>query len=278
MKGMIAMPELPEMENYRIQLSKHILDLPITEVVVNREKSINKDTETFRSELIRRQVIFVERRGKYLLFHLDNGRRLMLHLMLGGLMYLGSREDRPDRTTQIEIGFGQDMVLYFIGLRLGHLHLHSAKEVEEILSHLGPEPLDRRMNETRFNTIFGKRRGSLKTALLNQDVIAGIGNCYADEIAFAAGLKPSAKLQDLNEEDLSRLYHAMREVLISATEAGGYMEMPFMSGDTLTGGSNDLCRVYDREGETCPRCGDVIIKGEMNGRKVFYSPGCQHDR
>lgn len=83
MKGMIAMPELPEMENYRIQLSKHILDLPITEVVVNREKSINKDTETFRSELIRRQVIFVERRGKYLLFHLDNGRRLMLHLMLG---------------------------------------------------------------------------------------------------------------------------------------------------------------------------------------------------
>ncbi|GGH22777.1 Fpg/Nei family DNA glycosylase [Paenibacillus segetis] len=272
------MPELPEMENYRIQLSKHILDLPITEVVINREKSINKDAETFSAELIGRQVIFVERRGKHLVFHLDNGRRLVLHLMLGGLMYLGSKTDRPDRTTQIEIGFGQEMVLYFIGLRLGHLHVHSAKEVEEIMSHLGPEPLDRKMNESRFIEIFRKRRGSLKTALLNQEVIAGIGNCYADEIAFTAELLPSAKLQQFSEEDLSRLYHSMREVMISATEAGGYMEMSFKVGDTLTGGSNDLCRVYDREGETCPRCGDVIVKGEMNGRKVFYSPGCQHDR
>ncbi|RCX23525.1 DNA-(apurinic or apyrimidinic site) lyase [Fontibacillus phaseoli] len=272
------MPELPEMENYRIQLSKYILDQPITEVVVNREKSLNVAQEAFIREVTGRQVIFVERRAKHLLFHLDNGRRLILHLMLGGLLYLGSKEDRPSRTTQIEITFGSDIVLYFIGLRLGYLHLLSAKEAEESLDHLGIEPLGRKMNEDVFMKLLSKRRGSLKTVLVNQDVIAGIGNCYADEIAFAAGLRPTAKLQNLSKEDYSSLYSAMREVLIEMTEAGGYMELPLTKDDKLTGGSNDLCRVYDREGEACPRCGDSIVKAEMNGRKLFYSPGCQHDR
>ena len=272
------MPELPEMENYRIQLSQHILDKPISQVVVNREKSINVSADNFIRELTGRQVIFVERRAKHLLFHLDNGKRLLLHLMLGGLLYLSGKEDRPDRTTQIEITFGDELVLYFIGLRLGYLHLHSAKEAEDLLAHLGPELLDRRMNEARFTALLRKRRGSLKTTLVNQDVVAGIGNCYADEIAFAAGLLPTVKLQSLSDEAFSRLYQAVREVLTEATELGGYMKMPLTPEDKLTGGANDWCRVYDREGETCPRCGDRIVKGEMNGRKVFYSPGCQHDR
>lgn len=272
------MPELPEMENYRIQLSKHILDLPITDIQVHREKSINVDSGLFVSELLGKQVIFVERRGKHLLFHLDNGKRLLLHLMLGGLLYLGSKDDRPSRTTQVEISFGDQLVLYFIGLRLGYLHLHSAKEVEELLSHLGPELLDRRMNEEKFISIMRKRRGSLKTALVNQEIVAGIGNCYADEIAFAAELLPTAKLQNFSDSDLSKLYLAARQVLIAATEVGGYMEMPFTAGDTLTGGANEECKVYDREGESCERCGDVIVKMEISGRKVFYSPGCQHDR
>ncbi|MEF2967274.1 DNA-formamidopyrimidine glycosylase family protein [Paenibacillus sp. M1] len=272
------MPELPEMENYRIQLSKHILDLPITGVTVNREKSLNLSQADFINELIGRKIIFVERRAKHLLFHLDNGGRLLLHLMLGGLLYLGSRDDRPSRSTQIEISFASGQVLYFIGLRLGYLHLLSAKEAEDALSHLGPEPLGRKMNEALFISLLSQRRGSLKTALVNQDLIAGIGNCYADEIAFAAGLRPTAKLQDLNAEDLSGLYRAMRDVLTEMTDAGGYMEMPLTKDDTLTGGANELCRVYDREGESCPRCGDKIVKSEMNGRKVFYSPGCQHER
>ncbi|SDE89224.1 DNA-(apurinic or apyrimidinic site) lyase [Fontibacillus panacisegetis] len=272
------MPELPEMENYRIQLSKYILDLPITEVIVNRDKSINLEVADFIHELNGRQVIFVERRAKHLLFHLDNGRRLILHLMLGGIIYLGNKNDRPSRNTQIEISFGDEWVLYFIGLRLGHLHLLTAKEAEESLAHLGIEPFGRKMNESVFVSLLKGRRGSLKTALVNQEIIAGIGNCYADEIAYAAELRPSVKLQSLQAEDFERLYIAMREVLSEATEAGGYMEMPLTKDDTLTGGANDLCRVYDRGGEVCPRCGDTIVKSELNGRKAFYSPGCQHDR
>lgn len=272
------MPELPEMEHYRIELSKHLLDKEITGVQINREKSLNIAEALFKERVIGRKIIFVERRAKHLLFHLDNGRRLLLHLMLGGLIYLGDKEDRPSRNTQVEIEFASEEVLYFIGLRLGYLHEMSAREADEALSHLGPEPLGRKMNLELFKKLLKKRRGSLKTVLVNQDVISGIGNCYADEIAFAARLRPTVKVQNLGEEDLERLYEAMRETLSEMTEAGGYMELPLTRDDIVTGGANDRLKVYDREGEPCPRCADRIVREEMNGRKVFYSPGCQNDR
>lgn len=272
------MPELPEMEHYRIELSKQLLDKEITDVQINREKSLNISADLFKERVVGRKIIFVERRAKHLLFHLDNGRRLLLHLMLGGLIYLGAKDDRPNRNTQIEIEFGPELVLYLIGLRLGYLHEMSAREAEETLSHLGPEPFGRKMNPELFKKLLRKRRGSLKTVLVNQEVISGIGNCYADEIAFAAGLRPTVKVQSLGDEDLERLYEAMRDTLSEMTEAGGYMELPLTQEDTVTGGANDLLKVYDREGEPCPRCGDSIVKEEMNGRKVFYSPGCQDGR
>lgn len=271
------MPELPEMENYRRLLSEHIINLPITRVVIHREKSLNVPAEQFIGEVTGLRVIFVERRGKFLVFHMNNGRRLLLHLMLGGMLYYGTEEDRPDRNTQVEISFGAN-TLYFIGLRLGYLHLLSAKETEETLKPLGPELLDRRMNKERFTELIKGRRGSLKSLLVNQHVIAGIGNCYADEIAFEAGLLPSAKLQDLSEESIGRLYDAAVKVLPEALEHGGYMESPFMAGDTLTGGYDEMCKVYDREGESCVRCGGVVNRIELTGRKAFFCPSCQHDR
>ncbi|CAM2783824.1 bifunctional DNA-formamidopyrimidine glycosylase/DNA-(apurinic or apyrimidinic site) lyase [Paenibacillus sediminis] len=270
------MPELPEMETYRKLVSQEVLDLPIQNVIVNREKSINIESEQFIKELVGRKIIFVERRGKYLVFHLDNGGRLLLHLRLGGLMYVGMEEDRPDRNTQINIEFA-GKTLYFIGLRLGFLHLLSAKQVDEELADLGPDPFDRRLTEDRFVSLLQGRRGSLKTTLINQHIISGIGNCYSDEIAFAAELRPDVKLQDLSEESLRRLYTAMRSVLTEAIEGGGYMELPLTVHDQLTGGYNDQCKVYDREGEPCVRCGTAVVKTEISGHKAFYCPNCQHD-
>ena len=270
------MPEFPEMENYRKLLSQHIINVPISDVIVNREKSINMETDTFKNALIGARVVFVERRAKYILFHLHDGRRLLLHLMLGGLLFYGTEEERPDRNTQVEIVFG-DHILYFIGLRLGYLHLLSVKESEATMGKLGPELLDRRMTLERFTGLLKGRRGALKSLLVNQHVMAGVGNCYADEIAFEAGLLPSALVQNLTAESITRLYESIQKVLTEATEIGGYMEMPFMTGDTVTGSYNNQCKVYDREGEPCLRDGGTIIKTELSGRKVFYCPDCQHD-
>ncbi|MNO24326.1 Formamidopyrimidine-DNA glycosylase [compost metagenome] len=270
------MPELPEMENYKKLLSQHIINVPISDVIVNREKSINIETEAFKIALIGARVVFVERRAKYILFHLHDGRRLLLHLMLGGLLFYGSEEERPDRNTQVEIVFG-DQILYFIGLRLGYLHLVSVKESEAAMGKLGPELLDRRMTLERFTGLLKGRRGALKSLLVNQHVMAGVGNCYADEIAFEARLLPSTLVQNLTSESITRLYESIQKVLTEATEIGGYMEMPFKTGDTVTGSYNHQCKVYDREGEPCLRDGGTIIKTEQSGRKVFYCPDCQHD-
>lgn len=270
------MPELPEMENYRKLLSQHLINVPITGVTVNREKTINMETADFVNGLVGARVVFIERRAKHILFHLHDGRRLLLHLMLGGLLFYGTEEERLDRTTQVELAFGEH-ILYFMGLRLGYLHLLSVKESEAAMGKLGPELLDRRMTAERFAGLLKGRRGALKSLLVNQHVMAGIGNCYADEIAFEARLLPSTLVQNLSPEAVTRLYDSVRKVLTEATEIGGYMEMPFMTGDTVTGSYNDACKVYDRGGEPCLRGGGTIIKTEQSGRKVFYCPDCQHD-
>ncbi|MCM3783880.1 endonuclease VIII [Neobacillus mesonae] len=273
------MPELPEMENYKKLLSDKLLDTPITKVSINREKSINVSTEVFEEALVNSRIVYVERRAKHLIFHLSTGRRLVLHLMLGGILYWGTEEQRPNRNTQIEIEFG-DMILYFIGLRLGYLHLLSAKETDEAMSDIGPEPLDYRFTEDKFRNVLKGRKGTIKSTLVNQEVIAGIGNCYSDEIAFAASLTPNTRIQKLleSEELTSRLYRSIQSVLREATAGGGYMEMPLYEGDELTGKYNEQCRVYDREGETCIRCNKGIIqKTVITGKKAFFCPECQHE-
>ncbi|WP_219837518.1 Fpg/Nei family DNA glycosylase [Paenibacillus sp. R14(2021)] len=279
------MPEYPEMEHYRKLLAERISGQPITDVIVTRPKSINVPEETFQEELIGRTVWFVERRGKMLLFHLDNGKRLLLHLMLGGLIRYESRDltpdgqpqERPERSVQVSIGFPQGE-LCFIGLRLGYLHLLTVKEAISQLADLGPEPFDKWLTLEKFKERFKGKRGSLKTALVDQKVIAGIGNCYSDEIAFEARVRPDARIADIEPETWERLYHAMHSVLADAEAQGGYMELPLTNDDTVTGGYNDNCRVYDRGGEPCLNCGGTIVQTEINSRKMFYCPTCQKDR
>ncbi|MFD0711666.1 Fpg/Nei family DNA glycosylase [Paenibacillus sp. GCM10027626] len=271
------MPEWPEMENYRIQLAARIAGQPVTGVQVTREKSINVMPEQFAAELVGRTVWYVERRGKFLLFHLDNGKRLLLHLMLDGLIQFKPAAEKPERSVQVTIGFPKGE-LRFIGLRLGYIHILTAKEVDAQLQALGPDPFDRRLTLERFKQLFAGKRAALKSALVDQHVIAGIGNCYADEIAFAAGVRPDIRIPSLEAADWERLYKAMREVLHDALSAGGYMELPLDSDDTLTGGYNERCLVYDRGGEPCLRCNGTIVQSEASSRKIFFCPACQKER
>ncbi|WP_102348543.1 DNA-formamidopyrimidine glycosylase [Bacillus sp. Marseille-P3661] len=270
------MPELPEMDTYRTLLSKNIGGQIITGVTVNREKSINVPVDHFIDSLLNKKIIDIKRRGKHLIFILETGKALLLHLMLGGWMYLGNQNDNPDRTKQIILNFG-DKELYFIGLRLGYLHLHTLEEIDLELSELGPEPLEPSFLLKSFTSLVENKRGKLKTTLADQKFIAGIGNCYSDEICFEAGLKPMKQMNDLDVLQVKRLYDSIRSVLSASIQFGGYMEQPFMKGDTLTGGFDSKCKVYDRENEPCIRCGNPIVKIEISSRKCFYCTICQVD-
>ncbi len=274
MKGGHLMPELPEMETCRQLLGRQLTGLVITEAEINREKSINVPPAEFIRQVQNSTITSIDRRAKHLIFRLSSGKNLLLHLMLGGWMYLGNDEDNPDRTKQVILSFGSRK-LYFIGLRLGYLHLLTVQELEKEFEELGPEPLDPGFTAASFAQLLEKKRGMLKTSLVNQHFIAGIGNCYSDEICHQAGLLPMRKIEELSEMEKSRLYPAMKTVFANAIQSGGYMDEPLFKGDLITGGYNERCMVYDREGESCLRCGSQTVKEEISSRKTFYCPGCQ---
>ncbi|MBS4173047.1 DNA-formamidopyrimidine glycosylase [Bacillus sp. FJAT-49736] len=269
------MPELPEMEHYKLQLNRFILDKNITEVQINRNKSVNVVPDVFIQKITSQQITQIDRRAKHLLFYTDNHYVLLLHLMLGGWMFYGLEADKPKRTVQIRLSFGEHH-LYFIGLRLGYLHLHDIKKVEEILSDLGPEPLSDYFTESAFRDMLRNKHGKLKSVLIDQRFIAGIGNRYSDEICFQAKILPSRNITQLSEQEINELYHSISTVLKTAVENGGYMEHPFFSGDSLTGRYEDLLKVHGREGEACKRCSSMIKMELISSHKTYYCDGCQH--
>lgn len=115
----------------------------------------------------------------------------------------------------------------------------------------------------------------VKTTFVNQEVIAGIGNCYSDEICFEASIKPVRKFPELESSEFQALFHGMKTVFHRAIEAGGYMDNPLFKNDQKTGGYDKQCRVYDREGEPCFRCQSTLVKEMVSSRKMFYCPNCQ---
>ncbi|MEK8128593.1 DNA-formamidopyrimidine glycosylase family protein [Paenibacillus filicis] len=268
------MPEWPEMENYRRLLGGLIVGKRITGTEVTREKSINLAPERFDKLLVGQSIRRVDRRAKHLLFELESGETLVLHLMLGGIICYGTLQEKPDRTVQVQISFG-DRNLYLIGLRLGYLHVIPPEHLAETFAKLGPDPFDPRLTQGVFDELLAQRRGTLKSNLVDQSFLAGIGNCYSDEICFDAALLPERKPASLSREETVRLFHSMRRVLDEATSFGGYMELPLYPGDRLTGGFDSRCRVYDREGESCVRCGTAIERRGVSSKKSFCCPGCQ---
>lgn len=268
------MLELPEIETYRKLLSEQIINKLITEVRVTEEKLVNLEAADFVKELTGQEVLFIERRGKFLLFHLNSGRRLLLHLGLTGSVYYGPQEDEAHQAGHLAISFGTN-ALSLLGVRQGYLHVLTVKEADTILSDLGPDLLDRKMTLAKFKELFNKKRGMLKSALVQQNFVAGLGNVYADEIAFDAALLPGVKLQELSEEAIERLYQSVQHVLSEAIECGGAGDQPFSSDDTFTGGYKQRLRVYDHDGQICPRCGAKIQKAEIGSRKTYFCGECQ---
>ncbi|ADU29120.1 Fpg/Nei family DNA glycosylase [Evansella cellulosilytica] len=263
------MPELPEMENYRLLLNERIAGQKVTGVEVTREKTINVPVQSFLKEVNGTIIEHIDRRAKHLIFKLSNGKRLVLHLMLGGVLFLGNGENDPDRTRQVTLTIGK-IELFFIGLRLGYLHLVTQEEMEEQFKDLGPEPLQ--ITIDAFNELIKKRKGMLKTTLVNQKFISGIGNLYSDEICYEARLLPERKMNELSTQEVLDLFQSIQHVLRRGISQGGYMD-PLFNGDAQTG--NYHAFVYDREGEACSRCQTHIVREEISSRKCFYCPNCQ---
>jgi formamidopyrimidine-DNA glycosylase len=270
------MPELPELEILKEELETHVLGRQVHALRVPPEKKGDCPVSQWKSAVEGATIVDVQRRGKMLLLQLDSGFTLTIHLMMVGQVMLSSLCDREAKDVGLVLNFGDDALT--VGqVHLKFLHLVSTSELEKLpeLYRLGIDPLSDEFNAAQLGAMVSGRRGKIKSFLLDQRLVAGIGNTYADEILFDARIAPARPASSLSQDELGRLYASMVSVLRRGLELGGSSEMAFVHLDGSKGTFQNQFRVKGRDGEPCFLCGTPIMRVSLGGRGTYFCPSCQ---
>lgn len=287
------MPELPEVETVRRGLVKFLPGKQIRDVSFDWPKGFPNAEADVTQFLIGAHIIDVRRRAKVLLIDLDTNHTLVTHLkMTGQLVYRGSGEafgaghpndsligKLPDKSTRVTLSFKDGSKLFFNDFRkFGWMKLFPTPEVVNIdfFQKVGPEPLAADFTQKAFRERLARRPNTnIKAALLDQTVIAGVGNIYADESLWGARIHPQSLVKNLSIQKLNKLYEELRYVLALAIEKGGSTDRNYVNAEGKKGSYLTFARVFRREGQACPRCGNSIIKTRVAGRGTHICPHCQ---
>jgi formamidopyrimidine-DNA glycosylase len=273
------MPELPEVETIARTLAPAVIGRRIVGIELIYRPLLRTGRKTL-SALAGRRVLGVRRRGKMLLIEIDGGRTLVFHLKMTG-QFLFERSGSPrDKHTRLVIRFDDDKnELRFRDVRKFGFLLCVDGEPESAcaeLSCLGPEPLETSLTE--LAAILKVRRGRVKSVLLDQRRIAGIGNIYADEMLFDARIHPQTPASSLRRPTVERLYTSMRKILSLAIAEKGSTLRDYRDADGNAGSFQESHKVYDRTGEPCMSCGTPIRMIRVGGRSSHFCPRCQRKR
>ncbi len=267
------MPELPEVENVIKSLVNKVSGKKIIAIEIITPSIIYKRTD-FIDLVQDKTIVNLERRGKYIIIRLDEG-NLLIHLrMTGKLLFNGEMS----KHTHLILSFTDgDYLIYNDVRKFGRINYLSNKELDIYLkTKVGLEP--GLMEFEDFKSKLKNKRGPLKKILLDQTVIAGIGNIYADEILFASGIHPLTETSKLVNVDYIKLYDNIRGILEKAIIAGGSTIRDYVNGDGTAGGFQDAHQVYGRGGKECNVCGCNLEKIKVVGRTTVYCPICQRVR
>lgn len=271
------MPELPEVETIRRDLQREAAGKQITSVRIDGVRTVRRhDPALLVNGLPGRSVERISRLGKFLVVELDQG-VLVVHLRMSGqLLWTPSANSLTRKHTHACIGFETGEELRFVDPRtFGEMWLTSSELPE--LSHIGPDAYDALPNVHTLRERFANRHAGIKSLLLNQEVIAGIGNLYADEILWLARLRYNRTPSSLSRGAWQRLYDANREVLSQAIELRGssLADQQYLDLYGRAGHDQHEHRVYAREGKPCLRCGRAIERAKVAGRSAFCCRRCQ---
>ncbi|MFB4162990.1 DNA-formamidopyrimidine glycosylase [Alteribacillus sp. JSM 102045] len=273
------MPELPEVETVRQTLSKLVRGKKVEQVEVSWPKIIKKpdDTEAFCLLLHGQEIQHIGRRGKFLTFQLDDY-VLVSHLRMEGKYEMGDGLD-PDKHTHVRFFFSDGTELRYKDVRkFGTMHLFpKGEEISALpLSQLGPEPFeDPAFTSDYLKETFQKTSRDVKTVLLDQRAVAGLGNIYVDEALFKAGIRPDAKASELSHSQMKKLHAKVEETIESAVKKGGSSVRSYVNGNGEMGMFQLELNVYGRQGEACTVCGSEILKTVVAGRGTHYCSSCQ---
>jgi len=286
------MPELPEVETVRRGLHKLIIGRSIASAISDNPGSFPNAQAQIDAFLIGSRVTDVRRRAKVLMIDLSTDYSLVVHLkMTGQLVFRGETDfgaghptdsligELPDRSTHVTITFTDGTHLFFNDQRkFGWMKLLPTAEVGDLpfMRRVGPEPLEDDFTLRQFIDRFSRRpRTSIKAALLDQTVIAGVGNIYADESLWGAHIHPKRLVQTITDDEFAALYREVREVMNLSIEKGGSTAKNYVNAEGKRGSYMDFARVFRREGQECPRCGTTIVKFKAAGRGTHICPICQ---
>ena len=298
------MPELPEVENLRIGLEKNILGQRIVDAKVRKPKLVSgkgtlrtpsiKKVKEFENGLRGETFSQIERRAKNLIFRFKSGKVLLVHLKMSGqFVYKGSTNNKkiigghpieisekelPNKHTHVTFELNKGSLYYNDTRMFGYLlYYPTSKNFDEALHFelLGLEPLDKKFTPKYLEESLKNKSGKIKAVLMNQEVVTGLGNIYADETLFESRIKPTRPASSLKKEEVKLLHTAIVRIIKKAIKVGGSSVATYRLLDESTGNYAREHKVYGKSGEKCPRCGKPLEKIEIQTRTTIFCPSCQ---
>jgi len=267
------LPELPEVETIKLELSPHIIGRKFTEVDIRDKKLIKKPAVAeFRRQLLGKTINGLERRGKYLIFRLSGGDALVVHLKMTGSLLLNPKQ----LNKYVRVVFGLDngsRLVFNDRRRLGAIWLVPTEGM--VIKKMGPEPLEPSFTVDDLTRQLRRRQAPIKAVLLDQGFIAGVGNMYADEALFAAKIHPLRPANSLSAIEIQNLHRAIIDVLQAAISSKGASIDTYIRPDGRLGTAHDNFRVAHRGGQPCPVCGTAIERLAIRNRGSYFCPNCQ---
>jgi formamidopyrimidine-DNA glycosylase len=286
-------PELPEVETVRRGLSELIIGKVFAGSSNDTPKGFPNTESDVKQFLIGAKVTAIRRRAKVLMIDLSTEYSLVIHLKMTGQLVFVSKDPRfgaghpndslvntlPDKSTRVTLDFEDGSQLFFNDQRkFGWVRLMPTAEISELpfMKKVGPEPLELDFTAKQFVDRFTRRgRTNIKAAILDQSVVAGVGNIYADESLWGAKIHPKRLVETITPAEFKALYIDLREVMNLSIEKGGSSNRNYVNAEGKRGSYMDFARVFRREGLPCPRCGTTIEKLRVAGRGTHICPSCQ---
>lgn len=267
------MPELPEVETVLRTLETKIKNKKIVDINILYEPIIVDDIDYFKNKLINQSFRNFKRRGKYLLFEMDDI-TLVSHLRMEGKYYILKPNEPIDKHTHVIFILDDGYELRYRDVRkFGRMELIDKQDNYDVFKNLGPEPFDKKFNIAYVKNYLSNKNKPIKEVLLDQSFVAGIGNIYADEILFAIKVNPNRSTNELSEEEIKNLIKETRSILKAAIKKGGTTIRSYTSSLGVTGLFQLSLKCHTLK--KCPICNSDIIKTRIGGRGTYYCPNCQ---
>ncbi len=271
------MPELPEVETIKRQLETKIVGKKIKNVEVRYAKLLNMLEKEFVAQVVGSKIIALKRRAKLLIWALSENKNLVFHLKMAGQVIWAGKNPNPAKYTYVIFTLSDGNTVFFNDKRkFGWVKLLDYQEFEKLLLSYGPEPLDKNFTWQNLKEIlYKKKRIRIKPLLMDQTLLAGVGNIYAQEACFCAGILPERKAGDIVDKEIEKLYACLKKVLLESIKHHGTSADAYVDALGNKGSFEARLKVYGRQGEKCYRCGGIVEKMKLGGRGTYYCPKCQ---